>query len=695
MTKKKKKANKKRRIVLPEDLERKILGILIFLAGIIFLLCLVGKGGKGGEFIKASLSFLLGKTALLVPLIFFLYPFLFLKRKRLEKFNDFTIALSFLSFILLISGLLVVLDLQNGTKANGGELGFLLTFIPLKLFGPLATQVIIGGLLLVDLLIFYQIMKELLPEKPSFAPFSAEATAGKKATDRETLKVPRPIFETLRIKKPKEREIPIEIEKPIAKPISFEYKSPPLNLLEVDKEGPSAGDTKENSRIIGQALENFGIEVEMREINVGPTVTQYTLAPAPGVKLSRIVALSNNLALALAAHPLRIEAPIPGRSLVGIEVPNKKRAFIRLRKLIKEPKFKKSPSSMAFVLGRDVTGSPVFADLARMPHLLVAGSTGSGKTVCLNGIILSLLYRNSPKTLRFILVDPKRVEFTVHNSLPHLLSKVIYGTEKTVGVLNWLTGEMERRFDLLSETGVKDLAAYNALLSKKKGFEDSIMPYIVLIIDELADLMATRGREVEAGIVRLAQMARAVGIHLIIATQRPSVEVLTGLIKANITSRISFQVASQIDSRTVLDMAGAEKLLGLGDMLFISSESSKPKRIQGVFVSAEETESVVNWIKEKQGLLTEDLIKLEIEPRGRGEGFFYPGSDPLFEEAKKIVFQFKKGSASLLQRKLSIGYARAARLIDMLEKEGIVGPADGSKARQVYIDEGIEKEEEF
>ena len=333
----------------------------------------------------------------------------------------------------------------------------------------------------------------------------------------------------------------------------------------------------------------------MSEINVGPTVTQYALKPAEGVKLSKITSLSNDLALALAAHPIRIEAPIPGKSLVGVEVPNKIRARVRLRNLIENANFQKSPSHLTIALGQDVSGNPIYADLSRMPHLLVAGSTGTGKTIFLNNLMLSLLYRSSPEILRFILIDPKRVEFPVYNELPHLLSPVIYDANRTVNAFKWLTGEMERRFDVLSLAKSRDITSFNEKVTEK----DDVLPYIVVVVDELADLMAAKGKEVEAGIVRLAQMSRAVGIHLVIATQRPSVEVITGLIKANITSRISFQVASQIDSRTVLDMAGAEKLLGLGDLLYLSAELGKPRRIQSAFVSEKEVKRVVDYIKSK------------------------------------------------------------------------------------------------
>jgi S-DNA-T family DNA segregation ATPase FtsK/SpoIIIE len=434
-------------------------------------------------------------------------------------------------------------------------------------------------------------------------------------------------------------------------------------------------------------LENFGIPVEMTEVNIGPTVTQYTFKPAEGVKLSKITTLSNNLALALAAHPIRIEAPIPGRALVGIEVPNKRRALVHLRDLIANPALHRSPSSLLFCLGRGVSGAPIYADLGEMPHLLVAGATGTGKTIFLNNLILTLLYRNSPDKLKFILIDPKRVEFRAYNDLPHLLSPVIYNAQKTVNVLQWLTGEMERRFDIFSEVRARDISVYNKMKSVIS--QGETIPYIILIIDELADLMAAKGREVEAGIVRLAQMARATGIHLVVATQRPSVEVITGLIKANITSRLTFQVASQVDSRTVLDMAGAEKLLGLGDMLFISAKTPKPKRIQGIYISEKEVKKVTNFIKSNQTLeeapsiVTQDLKDYLSQAEEKGETF-YTGEDPLYEEAKRLVIESQKASASLLQRRLRIGYARAARLIDMLEERGIVGPGEGAKPRKVY-----------
>ncbi|MBW1888263.1 MAG: DNA translocase FtsK [Deltaproteobacteria bacterium] len=470
----------------------------------------------------------------------------------------------------------------------------------------------------------------------------------------------------------------------------IEYKSPPIDLLEKEKGKPSAGDIKTNSRIIKKTLESFEIPVEMSGVNVGPTVTQYSLKPAEGIKISKITSLSNDMALALATHPIRIEAPIPGKSLVGIEVPNKVRSLVRLRDLMQAPEFSDHPSDLVFCLGKDVSGHPMYANLGKMPHLLVAGSTGTGKTIFLNTLILSLLYRNSPDRLKLILIDPKRVEFSIYSSLPHLLCPAIVDSSKAVNALKWLIDEMDRRFKELAKVRARNIYSYNEK-SAKNDFER--LPYIILIIDELADLMAAKGREVETSVVRLAQMARAVGIHLVVATQRPSVEVITGLIKANITSRITFQVASQVDSRTVLDTSGAEKLLGAGDMLFISSEIVKPKRMQAAYISEKEVKKVVDWIKtEFEVIEGEDLkdslseaLRRESEAGTVDPDDFSSQEDSLYEEAKRVIIQHRKASASLLQRKLRIGYARAARLIDTLEERGLVGPSQGAKPREVYI----------
>ena len=439
----------------------------------------------------------------------------------------------------------------------------------------------------------------------------------------------------------------------------------------------------------------MGKRVKMGKVNVGPAVTQYAFRPAEGVKLSKITTLSNNLALALAAHPIRIEAPIPGKSLVGIEVPNKVRSTVTLRNLLSHPNWQNSTSPLLVALGRNVSGAPVYADITEGPHILVAGATGTGKTIFLNTLIMSLLYKCTPDRLRMIMVDPKRVEFQNYNDIPHLLCPVIYDATKTINALQWLTHEMERRFEVFSEVPARNLAAYNQ--NKSVVASGLQLPYIVFVVDELADLMAAKGREIEAGVVRLAQMARATGIHLVLATQRPSVEVITGLIKANVPTRITFQVSSQVDSRTVIDTAGAEKLLGAGDMLFSSAKSAKISRIQGPYISEKEVKKVTDFIieqdknvQEPQSVLVQNLKNAleqhDAKESNGGGGEFFGDEDPLFNDVKKIVLETQKASASFLQRRLRIGYSRAARLIDMLEEKGIVGPADGAKPREVFAD---------
>ncbi|MCK5123130.1 MAG: DNA translocase FtsK [Candidatus Pacebacteria bacterium] len=472
------------------------------------------------------------------------------------------------------------------------------------------------------------------------------------------------------------------------------------NILDGNDGDPTSGDIRANSNIIKRTLINFGIQIEMGEVNVGPTVTQYTMKPSVGIKLSRITSLQNDLALALAARSLRIEAPILGKSLVGIEIPNQSVAMVRMKNMINSEEFKKRKSNLGIILGRDVSGYPVIADLAKMPHLMIAGSTGSGKTVCINTLIVGLLFQNSPETLKFIMVDPKRVELTPYNDIPHLLTPVITDPDKAINSLKWSITEMENRYDLLSHLGCRNIESYNEAV-KTKFKQRDVLPYIIIIIDELADLMATHGREMEAAVVRLAQMARAVGIHLVLSTQRPSVEVITGLIKANITTRIAFQVASQIDSRTILDTAGAEKLLGSGDMLYLSGDSNKPRRIQGVFISEEEVRKITGFLKNQkeesgeeynEGITESKKSSLEFSADEGGAD-----EDLLYDDAVEVVKNAGKASASLLQRRLRVGYARAARLLDIMEDKGIVGPADGAKPREVYdgYKEESDKEEEI
>ncbi len=458
----------------------------------------------------------------------------------------------------------------------------------------------------------------------------------------------------------------------------------PINILTGGKEKAKSGDIKANSEIIRSTLENFHIPVEMGAVAVGPTVTQYTFKPSEGVKLAKITGLGNDLALALAAHPIRIEAPIPGKSLVGVEVPNETKAVVTLRSILKSNEYKDRDNNLMVALGEDVSGKPWLYNLTKMPHLLVAGATNSGKSVCLNTIIVSLLYQNTPDDLRFIMVDPKRVELPIYDGIPYLLTPVITDIDKTVNALKWCLKEMDRRYEILQKKHKKNIQSYNEVAKDR-------MPYIVFVIDELADLMVIAAKDIEGAIIRLAQMARAVGIHLILATQRPSVDVITGLIKANMPSRIAFSVASGTDSRTILDSLGAEKLLGRGDMLFSTAEISKPVRIQGAYVSDADIKKIIHIIK-KRGGETSYVGDVTDDHKVRGLGgsgsdsFSGDGDgDSRLEEAKEVVINDQKASASYLQRKLGLGYARAAKILDMLEDMGVVGPSNGSKPREILI----------
>jgi S-DNA-T family DNA segregation ATPase FtsK/SpoIIIE len=472
--------------------------------------------------------------------------------------------------------------------------------------------------------------------------------------------------------------------------------------LDKDSGKPSAGDVKANTNIIKRTLANFGIVVEMDEVSIGPSITRYALKPAEGVKLSKIVALQNDLSLALAAHPIRIEAPIPGKSLVGIEIPNATKSIVGLGSLLGAREFAESTNPLLVALGRGISGISHFANIAKAPHLLIAGATGSGKSVTIHTLITSLLYRNPADQLRFIMIDPKRVELTLYNRIPHLLTPVVTDPKKAILVLKWAAKEMERRYNVLESHAVRDIQSYHknilATATDKAAADanpDELpekMPYIVIIIDELADIMSTYPRELEAAIVRLAQMSRAVGIHLILSTQRPSVEVITGLIKANIPTRVALQVASQIDSRTILDQAGAEKLLGAGDMLYLSGDRSKPARLQSAYISEEEVKAVVDYLAKNYQDDLSDQIVLSDQKIDGGSAMTVDLSDDanlsddddLYEEARQIVIEAGKASASYLQRKLKVGYARAARLLDMLEERGVIGPGDGAKQREVY-----------
>ena len=675
---------------LHPETKKSVWAVVFFGFGIILLLAKFNNAGPLGVFVYNFLEGFFGWGYYLLPLILFVVAGVFLASDRRKIYQ-----ITFFGAVLFILAGLGLIDIVFPDK--GGLVGSIIGLLEIP-FGYIASIVAVVISAVAALLITVNLpirikklssffwLKTKLPEP---ADIEVKEMPGElsQLTAEEEKEIEDAEESKLEIKEPIKEKIVAAIGLKLKK-FKTNYIFPPLDILRSTVEKPTSGDLRASANIIKRTLESFGIPVEMGEINVGPKVTRYTLKPAEGIKLSRIMALNQDLALALAAHPIRIEAPIPGKSLIGIEVPNKVAAVVRLGSLMNYPEFNQN-GLLSFVLGRDVSGEPIFTDVDKMPHLLIAGSTGSGKSITIHSILISLLYKNSPETLRLVLIDPKRVELSVYNGLPHLVAPVITHAKKTMSVFRWAIDEMDRRYETLLKSGSRDIQSYN-----KKNSQEPL-PYILIVIDELADLMTNYGREIEGAIVRLAQMARATGLHLILATQRPSVEVITGLIKANITSRIALQVASQIDSRTILDSAGAEKLLGGGDMLFISSELSKPKRIQGAYIPEEEIGKVINFIKENNPLpLTDEGLEIDSSLLENGEDeknifdqYNYNDSDDedeLFEEAVETVKAAQKASASLLQRRLKIGYARAARLLDIMEAKGIIGPGDGAKPRDVY-----------
>ena len=516
--------------------------------------------------------------------------------------------------------------------------------------------------------------EEELKEEPTAEPIAEEAEPAEEKNPMEGEKTEK--AEAV------EEEIlaePVEKEKP--------YIYPPIDLLGTDPQTGSAGNRSEmieNARKLESTLKSFGVDAKVIQISKGPTVTRYELSPSQGVKVSKIVNLADDIALNLAASGIRIEAPIPGKAAVGIEVPNKETQSVYMRTLLESDAFKEHPSKLAFALGQDIAGNPVVTDIAKMPHLLIAGATGSGKSVCINTLITSILYKADPKEVKLLLVDPKVVELSVYNGIPHLLIPVVTDPKKASSALNWAVREMLQRYNDFAAHGVRDIKGFNKMM-EEKGDEKGKMPQIVIIIDELADLMMAAPGEVEDAICRLAQMARAAGMHLIIATQRPSVDVITGVIKANIPSRLAFAVSSGIDSRTILDMVGAEKLLGKGDMLFYPQGQSKPSRLQGAFVTDQEVEAIVDFLKKSsRPYYTQETID-QITSAAKAGGGDVEDSDEFFGQAVDLILEKEKASVSMLQRQFRIGYNRAARLMDDLERHGIVGPEEGSKPRKVLI----------
>ena len=696
---------------LEDQTKKAILAILFFSFAVIISLSIWHLAGPFGEMVFRGFNYLFGWGYFALPLVFLIMAFEFLKSRRKHIY----FATIFGAFLLFIS-ILGILEMSSSNN-YAGLTGYIVALSLNKIFGFWASLVLLISFIFISLIMTLNIPLKIGKNEDEEENEEEEETI-QKTKNEKSVEI-NPVVNQA-IPKEEKRALVSEAGKPsfakategreedefkIPKFIGSAYKPPTIDLLERIENRPISGDIKANANIIKRTLQHFGIEVEMGEVNVGPAVTQYTLRPAQGVKLSKIVTLHNDLALALAAHPLRIEAPIPGKALVGIEVPNKSIALVRLGSLLGSESFEKL-GFLNFALGRDVSGMPIFADLSKMPHLLIAGATGAGKSVCIHAIITSLIWRNGPSQLKFILIDPKRVELAYYRNLPHLLTPVINDGKKSINALRWAVKEMERRYETLSDYNARDIVGFNNQIIKNREPE-SFMPYLIIVIDELADLMAAYGREVEGTIIRIAQMARAVGIHLIVSTQRPSVEVLTGLIKANITARIALQVPSQIDSRTILDMAGAEKLLGNGDMLYMSNDSSKPRRIQGVFISEKEIKKIADYVAEKNPLTAAEneefpIAENNLQPEsGSLDEFSESIDDELFEAAKEVIFQAKKASASLLQRRLRVGYARAARLLDILEEKDFIGPGDGAKPREVYLEKfdpptgGQDKEDEI
>ncbi|PIU63276.1 MAG: cell division protein FtsK [Armatimonadetes bacterium CG07_land_8_20_14_0_80_40_9] len=704
------------------DLEYEIVGIALLSLSILSYLSLLltPQSGALGRLFSSFLREGFGWVSYFIPLTFAILGLYLVWQKslRLYQFSrkSFGLVLLFLSLFPLLhliasqglSGEELIKIAKEGR--GGGIIGALTSLYLLKNFGRIGSYVLVISLILIatsltfstslsSLLRFLQLtFKKVLPHLKSF-----KDVLGKGIKKLSSLRLPKknllsnPVEEVLpppseeleedgaskeeeRVPLPEKRRgvLPEEQVK------SPTYQLPPLSLLKA-KNFPSSvqeGLIKEQKDKILETLGDFGIEAEIEEISSGPRITRYELKPSAGVKVREVVNLADDLALHLAAAPIRVEAPIPGKSAVGIEVPNKSKSIVYLKELIEEvPLLEKVKSKLFFGLGKSIAGENKIADLTRMPHLLIAGATGSGKSVCINSIIASFLFKAKPDEIKFLIIDPKRVELTLYNDIPHLVCPVVIDAKMSALSLELMVKKMDERYEMFAQSGVRNIEGYNNKEEKK-------LPYILIIIDELADLMFQTALEVEKNICRLAQLSRATGIHLIIATQRPSVNVITGLIKANIPSRISFAVASQTDSRTILDMNGAERLLGEGDMLFLPIEDSKPTRLQGAFINEKETKSLVDfWKRQAEPEYEEDFLNLAPPEKGGDEEIEI--DDELFREAVDIIMSEGQASVSMLQRKLKIGYARAGRLIDLMEKQGIIGPSLGSKPREVLRSDGF------
>ncbi|MFZ1706558.1 MAG: DNA translocase FtsK 4TM domain-containing protein [Candidatus Nanogingivalis sp.] len=709
----------------------------VFMIVLSFLLVLswFDVGGKALGFVHHSLLDFVGYTAFFLPLLL-VFMAVEIFRNDENKLPNVIIVASLLS-ILWLSGLFGLMQQPNGNFA-GGFIGELANKVMLSMVDSAVAALIYSVLIFITTLFVLRIspivvikrvaealktddfardneknikvmrkaaeISESKKEKPAKNEFKLNAgvaVLSKEEKEAKEAKTKKGGLSSLRgsVKQDKTAEnqaAMLSVNDP-------NWQAPSQDLLEKAQSPADAGDVEQNAKIIKDTLHEFNIDVEMEGANIGPKVTQYTLRPPSGVKLTRITALETNIALNLAAQSLRIEAPIPGKRAVGIEVPNLRAADVRLYGVLDSKEWKKASEPLSFAVGKDISGDSVVCELNKMPHLLIAGQTGSGKSVMINALLTSLLYRNSPSEMKLILVDPKQVEMAPYEDIPHLLTPIINDPEKTISALKWAVNEMERRYKLLAENKIREIKSYNRMIRAKgkkieimdeagnlQKHDDGTMPYIVVVIDELSDLMMVAARDVEALIVRLAQKARAVGIHLVLATQRPSVDVITGLIKANVPARIAFTVASQVDSRTILDQIGAEKLLGQGDMLMMTGGMNKPKRVQGAWVTDSEVNKITDYLRlQSPPQYNEDIISQPVTISSKGGlaigGDLSDSTDETFKDAVRVVMEAKKASTSLLQRRLRIGYGRASRLIDEMEDKGIVGPPNGSKPRDILI----------
>jgi len=720
-TRRRRKRAKKSSLHLAPETERLISGTAQMAAGILLLLVLKQDAGMIGQSMNTAMAFFFGSWSMIFPSFLIGSGLLhwFTRETAFEMKRSVGLVLCLLSFLGIVHIGAPLEDIASQRDELAGAIGFMMS-LPFLVFASRSVgYTVLGALFVSGLFISFEpdfggivesLKSFLFPpqkKKRRKAPKEEYEYEDEEEEDEEDddlveedgeapeLNIVRPVFAQSSIKARTKKVIGKTIEDVLQmKDTRFEeWTFPGYDLLDTSQSELKVNDEelKMQAKLIEEKLEEFDIRVTMRDAHPGPTVTQFTLKPSEGVKLSKIAALKDDLTLALSAPSLRIEAPIPGKALVGIEMPNSERTTVHLREMLESPEFTESTSPLTLPLGRDVSGQAVVVALDEMPHLLIAGATGAGKSVCMNSFLISLLYQNAPHELKLILIDPKRVELMPYDGIPHLLTPVITEAERALQALRWAVAEMGRRLHRFSEAKVRNLDEFN----EKQMEEEGVLPRIVIVIDELADLMMRQyRRDTETMVARIAQMARATGMHLIIATQRPSVDVITGLIKANIPTRIAFRTVSAVDSRTILDSIGSEDLLGRGDMLFMNADTSNPRRMQGILTSGKEVERVINSLKIAGGGKVTEQIDIGENEDGTEEsnGSYIDldaddnGGDDLFFDAVRVIQETNKASASLLQRHLKVGYARAARLLDIMEEKNLIGPSNGAKAREVYID---------